>query len=341
MLKTLLAKQQASRWYILFTVVLAGVLLFLAFRGTDWGEMLAMIRQADPAFLFMGFVVVTFSYIFRSLRWRILLTAETPIGPLPVFWITIIGYLGNSFLPARAGELIRSALIARKANISMSYVLATALTERITDALMLVIISLIALATLPGVPGWLATAAPVMAIVSILGFSALFIAPRLERLLKKLLLRLPLPDTLANRLVSILEQFLLGMRALHSPTRAFGFIGLTVVILMTDTMFSLAVARSIDTFLAVPHAMLLLAALGLSSAAPSTPGYLGIYQFVAVTILPPFGFSQSQALALIIIFQALNYIVYIIYGLLGFWRLSVSGKALPKIVESRKSKVES
>lgn len=341
MIKSLLAKQHASRWYILFTVVLAGVLLFLAFRGIDWGEMLATIRQADPAFLLLGFLIVTFSYIFRSLRWRVLLSAETQIAPLPVFWTTIIGYLGNSFLPARAGELIRSALIARKANISMSYVLATALTERITDALMLVIISLIALATLPGVPGWLVTAAPVMAVLSILSFSALFIAPRLEHLLTKLLRLLPLPNTLANKLVSILEQFLLGMRALHSPARAFGFIGLTVVILFTDAMFSITVAQSINTLLALPQALLLLAALGLSSAAPSTPGYLGIYQFVAVTVLPPFGFSQNQALAFIILYQAVNYLVYIIYGLLGLWRLNISGKALPEIVESRKSKVES
>ena len=42
-----------------------------------------------------------------------------------------------------------------------------------------------------------------------------------------------------------------------------------------------------------------LAALGLASAAPSTPGYVGIYQFVAVSVLAPFGFVREQALVFV------------------------------------------
>jgi len=57
--------------------------------------------------------------------------------------------------------------------------------------------------------------------------------------------------------------------------------------------------------LPVPVAFLLIAALGLGSALPSTPGYIGIYQFVAVTVLVPFGFSRSDAIAYILVAQAL------------------------------------
>jgi uncharacterized membrane protein YbhN (UPF0104 family) len=56
-------------------------------------------------------------------------------------------------------------------------------------------------------------------------------------------------------------------------------------------------------------ALLLLAGLGLGSALPSTPGYIGIYQFVAVTVLTPFGFSRSDALAYILVAQFFNYLV--------------------------------
>jgi hypothetical protein len=65
----------------------------------------------------------------------------------------------------------------------------------------------------------------------------------------------------------------------------------------------------------------LLAALGLSSALPSTPGYVGVYQFVAVSVLTPFGFTQSQALVFILAYQAVNYAVICVWGLLGLWRL--------------------
>ena len=46
------------------------------------------------------------------------------------------------------------------------------------------------------------------------------------------------------------------------------------------------------------QAFVLLAGLGLSSAIPSTPGYVGVYQFVAVTVLAPFGIEAAAALAL-------------------------------------------
>jgi len=53
-------------------------------------------------------------------------------------------------------------------------------------------------------------------------------------------------------------------------------------------------------------ALLLLTALGLGSALPSTPGYVGIYQFVAVTVLTPFGIGRDEALAFILVLQVLG-----------------------------------
>jgi uncharacterized membrane protein YbhN (UPF0104 family) len=69
----------------------------------------------------------------------------------------------------------------------------------------------------------------------------------------------------------------------------------------------------------LPVAFLLLAALGLGSALPSTPGYVGIYQFVAVSVLTPFGHSRNDAIAYILLFQAVSYAVI---GLLGVVALS-------------------
>jgi uncharacterized membrane protein YbhN (UPF0104 family) len=76
----------------------------------------------------------------------------------------------------------------------------------------------------------------------------------------------------------------------------------------------------------LPQALLLLAALGLASAAPSTPGYVGIYQFVAVAVLQPFGFSQSEALAYVLVAQAAIYVVVLVWGVLGLWRLTARSR---------------
>jgi uncharacterized membrane protein YbhN (UPF0104 family) len=67
--------------------------------------------------------------------------------------------------------------------------------------------------------------------------------------------------------------------------------------------------------------LLLLAGLALASSAPSTPGYVGVYQIVAVGILPAFGISKSDAIAYILVLQGLSYVVYIFWGLCGLWQL--------------------
>jgi uncharacterized membrane protein YbhN (UPF0104 family) len=70
--------------------------------------------------------------------------------------------------------------------------------------------------------------------------------------------------------------------------------------------------------LSLDQAFVLLAGLGLSSAIPSTPGYVGIYQFVAIEILEPFGISSSDALAFILFIQITNLLALVVWGIISF-----------------------
>ena len=159
---------------------------------------------------------------------------------------------------------------------------------------------------------------------------ALVVATHLDGLIRNLLTRLSLRHALDARLSDSIGQFLLGMRAFQHPGRALLFAGLTVVIWLTDAPMAIEVGSALNLTLALPQALLLLAALGLSSAVPSTPGYVGIYQFVAVTVLTPFDFSRSEALACIIAFQAVNYGVVIVWGFMGLCLLGATRSgALP------------
>ena len=85
-------------------------------------------------------------------------------------------------------------------------------------------------------------------------------------------------------------------------------------------------ARAFDIHLTFSVALLLLAGLGLGSALPATPGYVGIYQFVAVTVLPPFGIDRNAALAFILVAQALGYAVILVLGLFGLYRIRAASR---------------
>jgi uncharacterized membrane protein YbhN (UPF0104 family) len=64
-------------------------------------------------------------------------------------------------------------------------------------------------------------------------------------------------------------------------------------------------------------ALLLIVGLGLGSALPSTPGYIGIFQFVAVTVLIPFHYTRAAAIAFILVAQAGGLVVTGVLGSIG------------------------
>jgi uncharacterized membrane protein YbhN (UPF0104 family) len=99
-----------------------------------------------------------------------------------------------------------------------------------------------------------------------------------------------------------------------------GFVALTAIIWCLDALGCVIAANALRLDMPISAAFLLIASLGLGSALPSTPGYVGIYQFVAVTVLTPFGFSRTDAIAYILVAQTLSYVVIGFWGSLALFR---------------------
>jgi glycosyltransferase 2 family protein len=147
------------------------------------------------------------------------------------------------------------------------------------------------------------------------------VLPHTGGLVESILKRLPLPTKFRDIFLRLASQVLEGLRAFHDWGRLAGFVALTVVIWSSDCLGVVLGAHALGLEISFPVALLLLTALGLGSALPSTPGYVGIYQFVAVTVLSPFGISKDAALAFILVQQALGYVVVTALGLPGLYRV--------------------
>ncbi len=303
-----------------FAVVLAGTLLFYSLRGIEWRQAWILIAGAKPAYLAVSCVLSAGALFLRAMRWRILLRAEGDIGVGTAFWATAAGYFGNNFLPARGGELVRTFMISSRSRLSNAYVLTTALSERMADVIVLVAVSALVLLTLPAQSGWLAHASKPLAILGLCGVVAIAVFPGLERFGRMIFEHLPMPRTVKVKLTVILEHIVQGIRAFHDPQRLLGFLGLTALIWCMDATGTVIAARALGLSMTLPVAFLLITGLGLGSALPSTPGYVGIYQFVAVSVLAPFGFTRTDAIAYILLVQALSYLVTGCWGALGFWQ---------------------
>ena len=296
------------------------MLLYYSLRGIEWTQVTRLVARAQPGRLMLTAVLGTATLFLRACRWRILLNAETAVGVPTVFWATAAGYFGNNFLPARAGELVRTFMISSRSGLEPTYVLATALSERVADAVALVAISAAVLLILPVPNGWLAGAARPFALLGLLGVVAIAVLPLSGPVARIAIERAPLPRAMRSRVITAMEHGLRGLRAFHDVRRLSGFVLLTVLIWCLDALGTVVVGAALGLRMPIAVGFLLISGLGLGSALPSTPGYVGIYQFVAVAVLTPFGFSRAAAIAYILVAQAVGYAVIGFWGALGLWQ---------------------
>ncbi|MCE1252648.1 MAG: flippase-like domain-containing protein [Anaerolineae bacterium] len=328
-------KNLTRRITMLVAVLLAAVFLYLAFRDVDWSAMWSSLQGGRYEFFLIVLCISSINLFIRASRWRVLLLADKQVPIGAVFASNNLGYFGNYFLPARAGELIRSAAVGRLSGAGTSFSLATALTERVMDAILLVLISITAIISMNNLPDVLITATRSMAVVGLIALVGILLAPRLEKQIKWVINKIPLPEKIKQPLISFLERFLLGMHSLQNPVRLLSFLGFSAVIWSLDAVSATLVGAAFNMSISVPLAFIILAALGLSSAIPSTPGYVGVYQFVAVAVLTPFGYSKSDALVFILSYQLLSYVFTGFWGLMGFWKLGFNRDTLKSLSEGQ------
>ena len=71
----------------------------------------------------------------RALRWVWILRPLGRVPFFPAFRATAVGFAANTVLPARAGEVLRPALLARERGLPFAALLASIVFERVLDAL--------------------------------------------------------------------------------------------------------------------------------------------------------------------------------------------------------------
>ena len=312
---------RSRAFYLTLAAIFAAVLLYYSLRGINWPQVWTTLSHADLKYIFLWLVIVTIALLLRAVRWRVLLSAEGPVDIPTAFWATSAGYFGNNFLPFRAGEVVRTLMISARTGMSKSFVLTTALSERIFDAITLVGVAAILLLTMPQKPGWFSRAATPFSIIGLGGVLAIVLLPKLEPLWASILRKLPVPAALTEKLISVMEKVLAGIRALHDAKRLVTFSALTIIIWSCDSVTAVVGMYALGLTISLPVAFLLITGLAMGSALPSTPGYVGIYQFVAVEVLMPFGFSRSSVVAFMVLVQAVQYVSTGAWGLLALARL--------------------
>ena len=104
--------------------ILAAIVLlswFVWMARDELPEAFRSIRSASPWLLIAAVGAQLGHLVFRSWRWRLLLTPVKPeIGFYNLFSTTVIGYFASALFPFRVGELVRPLMLAGREGIRRS-----------------------------------------------------------------------------------------------------------------------------------------------------------------------------------------------------------------------------
>lgn len=141
-----MAKKPYSILKYLLSLLVAGLLLWLAFRNVDWKEFLLSVRSTRWGFILLSLLAGVVALVFRVERWRLQLAAVDPeIGRERIWHGSNIGNFLSLVIPG-IGEFYRCAHVSTK-KCGYDRTFGTILLERSWDVLAIALLLFVALWT--------------------------------------------------------------------------------------------------------------------------------------------------------------------------------------------------
>ena len=300
-------------------LALAGLAMWLTYRRVPPGELLDLLEGARWGWLPVVLLPLAASYAFRILRWTVLLRPIRAVSFLDASSPLLAGFMVNSILPARAGEIVRVLLLSRRTGLPKASVLGTVVLDRIFDGLTLTAMTLGCIAGLwsglgTGVRLGL-VAASAMYVFMLLFALALHrwrgaAARAAARPLARAGLRRP-----AAKLESLLLSFSDGLATIRSGREVL-FLALTSAGVWGSLVVSIyPVFAALELPLAwhYPVIVLVLAAFGMLVPTPAGTGT--VHAALAAALPAVTELTTEQAMVLALLFHATQFLPVIAAGI--------------------------
>jgi glycosyltransferase 2 family protein len=313
-------------WRFWLGVLISVFFLYLSLRGVKLREAWDALRSANYLYLVPGFVLYFIGVWIRSMRWAVLLRPIKRLSAGKLFPTVVIGYMANNILPARLGEVVRAYLLGEQEKISKSSTFATIIVERMFDGLSMIAFMIVILWLFP-----IGTGAGADLLRSILNVGAplFFIAVVLFLIIassRSVALRLAdavfriLPGNLGQRVGHLVETFLDGLAVLRSPRDVLLVFVMSIIIWLFEAGMYYMIMLGFGFLQPFYVLLLATAAANLFTIAPSTPGYVGVFDFPVRATLTTFGVAESLAISYTLVLHAALWLPITLLGLYYLWR---------------------
>jgi len=222
----------------------------------------------------------------------------------------------NNTVPLRAGDVVRIFGFQRTLQAPAAHIAGTLLLERMLDLLVLLAVLFVSVLGATVFPRAFLLVAYGAGALCLLALAAITLVPdRLTGIARAAAGRL-LPGHWVTKLDPILTQLTASLSLLRSPRRAFGLVAISVVAwIMEGAVFAFAL-WSLHIPVAWPAAWLALAAATLATLLPSSPGYVGTFDYFASLGLTAYGAGRSAAAAFAVLAHLILWLPVTVAGFL-------------------------
>lgn len=315
-------------------LALSALLLWWTLKDVSLGDVWTVLQGSNAMLFAIGTVVSTCIFPLRARRWRTILepvAGRIPFGPL---WrSTAIGMMMNNVFPLRAGEFARAFSLTREVpRVAITTSLGSLAVDRIFDAIVLLALMFLALldpAFPEGVrlfgrtiPQFAAGGVIVVAVLLVVCYVAVLQPARLLALVSAVMRRvLPRHETAVARLV---ENGVGGLAVLRDGRRFIAVLLWAVAHWMVHALALYLCFLAVGISVPFSAALFLQGMLGIGVAIPSSPGFFGVFESVAVVGLGVYGVPKELAISWALGYHILSFIPITIIGAVYFARLGLS-----------------
>ena len=314
-------------------IVISLVFLVLALRGVRFSELWAQLRHANYLWLLPAIGITVLILVLKGWRWQLLFLPEYHLPFEPVFSALCAGYLVSNVLPARLGELARLVLLVGEESVSVARTFSTIVIERVLDVLTLLLLFAAILPFLNvQLPAEVLRAAQIgIFLVLLVAALVVLLSPLKSMLLRWAHVVLGMTRFLDRPGVyAALENLIDGFAALRSRLGLL-LVGQSLVAWFGVVLMAWSSARAVNLQLPLTALVLCVVVTSLGMLLPSTPGYLGVFEYLTTVALLPFGVPKDVAFGFALVWHIVNYVTMSAMGVAALW---IHGTSFSRVMES-------
>jgi uncharacterized membrane protein YbhN (UPF0104 family) len=291
-----------------FALIQAAISLLALVAVVWWASKQEAPQLPDDssAVLWMALAALLYATVtlVRGERWhRILHVTGVAAQRRDSYALTTVGYMGNNVLPARAGEMLKVVLLAKRTEASKRTLLGTVVGERLMDAIALgvifavVVFAVLSETTLPSDRPFLIAGIGLVVVAAAAGLvwflRSHHVVERIRAFIR------PLADA---------PRALLGRAGLV-------LLAVTFVIWALEAGVYLSVARAVELDISAMGALYLVALTNLFAMLPAAPGYVGTFDAAVIFGVRAIGGTESLALSYLILLRFMLFVPITLVGL--------------------------